>query len=125
MGWNFDLQKASIGMHFFKGGKTNMSYNCLDRHVKRGHGDRTCFFWEGNEYDEDRQMSYREVLQEVSRVVSSPQRNPLSCRLCNFHILLASLHTQKWERYYYLVNVSCLIKTDDASCIVVRGLDLN
>ena len=70
VGWNFDLQKGTIGMNFFKGGKTNMSYNCLDRHVKRGDGDRVCFYWEGNEYDEDRRMTYLQVLQEVSRVVS-------------------------------------------------------
>ena len=49
-----------------------MSYNCLDRHIKRGHGNNVCFYWEGNEYGEDRRMTYLEVLQEVSRVVSFP-----------------------------------------------------
>lgn len=29
---------------WFKGGLTNIAYNCLDRHVKAGDGDRVCFF---------------------------------------------------------------------------------
>src|SRR5690242_18103461 len=32
---------------WFVGGTLNASYNCLDRHVDAGHGDRVAFFWRG------------------------------------------------------------------------------
>jgi acetyl-CoA synthetase len=32
---------------WFIGGKTNVSYNCLDAHVQAGRGDRVAFHWEG------------------------------------------------------------------------------
>lgn len=58
-------------MEYFMGGKTNVAYNCLDRHVKEGRGDQPCFLWEGNELDQSRAMTYQQVLEEVSRLVSS------------------------------------------------------
>ena len=36
---NNDFTKAQI--KWFEGGKLNVSYNCLDRHIKAGHGDQT------------------------------------------------------------------------------------
>ncbi len=51
---------------WFIGGKLNLSANCLDRHVEAGHGDRTAYFWEGEPGD-TRQITYAELLDEVSR----------------------------------------------------------
>ncbi len=67
---NFNRDNGKIEMEFFRGGKTNIAYNCLDRHVKDGRGDQPCFLWEGNELDQSRTMTYKEVLEEVSRLVS-------------------------------------------------------
>ncbi len=36
---------------WFAGGKTNASYNCLDRHLAAGHGDRVAYHWEGEPGD--------------------------------------------------------------------------
>ncbi|MEO8269397.1 MAG: AMP-binding protein, partial [Aureliella sp.] len=49
---------------WFVGGKTNASYNCLDKHIAAGHGDRTAIIWEG-EPGENRTLSYRELHREV------------------------------------------------------------
>lgn len=68
--YNFDVRKGKIFTEFFKGGQTNVCYNCLDRHIKEGRGDQTCFIWEGNDLDRDRKMTYQETLDEVCRVVS-------------------------------------------------------
>ncbi|KAJ9467530.1 Acetyl-coenzyme A synthetase [Diplonema papillatum] len=55
-----------VSCTWFKGGTTNLCYNCVDKHVKDGNGDRTAFIWEGNDLsDESRKMSYSEVLAEV------------------------------------------------------------
>ena len=61
----FDFKKAEI--KWFTGGKLNVSYNCLDRHVDAGHGNRTALIWEGNNPDEDQHFSYSELLDEVQK----------------------------------------------------------
>ena len=49
MEYNFDVRAGPISISWFKGGTTNLAYNCLDRNVERGLGDSPCFIWEGNE----------------------------------------------------------------------------
>ena len=45
---------------WFVGGKLNVSYNCLDRHVEAGLGDRVAFHWRGEE-GEERDITYAEL----------------------------------------------------------------
>jgi acetyl-CoA synthetase len=52
---------------WFVGGKLNVSYNCLDRHVEAGLGDRVAYFWEGEPGD-TRTITYAELLDEVCRL---------------------------------------------------------
>ena len=61
----FDFINANI--KWFEGGRLNMSYNCLDRHVEAGKGDRTALIWEGNNPSEDRCFSYSELLRKVQK----------------------------------------------------------
>jgi acetyl-CoA synthetase len=51
---------------WFVGGKLNVSYNCLDRHVAAGRGDRIAYHWEGEPGD-TRTITYAELLDEVQR----------------------------------------------------------
>ena len=51
---------------WFDGGTLNVSYNCLDRHIAAGRGDKVAFHWEGEPGD-TRTISYGELLDEVSR----------------------------------------------------------
>ena len=51
---------------WFVGGELNISYNCLDRHVEKGNGDKVAFHWEGEPGD-TRTISYKELLVEVSK----------------------------------------------------------
>ena len=55
---------------WFLGGKTNVSYNCLDAHVKAGRGDRVAFHWEGEPGD-TRTITYAELTKEVSRFAAA------------------------------------------------------
>ena len=61
----FDYINANI--KWFEGGKLNVSYNCLDRHVESGNGDRTALIWEGNNPEEDRHFTYTELLKKVQK----------------------------------------------------------
>ncbi|MFT6392233.1 MAG: acetyl-CoA synthetase [Ilumatobacter sp.] len=51
---------------WFEGGMLNVSYNCLDRHVLAGNGDRVAFHWEGEPGD-TRTITYKDMLDEVSQ----------------------------------------------------------
>ena len=51
---------------WFVGGTLNVSYNCLDRHVEAGNGDKIAYHWEGEPGD-TRTFTYAELLDEVSR----------------------------------------------------------
>jgi acetyl-CoA synthetase len=55
---------------WFTGGTLNASYNCLDRHVEQGLGDRVAFHWRGEE-GEEREITYAELLAEVERLASA------------------------------------------------------
>ena len=55
---------------WFVGGKTNASYNCLDRHVAAGNGDRVAILWEGEPGD-TRTLTYAELLREVCRCAAA------------------------------------------------------
>jgi acetyl-CoA synthetase len=53
------------------GGKLNVSYNCIDRHVKAGNGDRVAIIWEADEPGQVRKFTYNELLKEVSKVANA------------------------------------------------------
>lgn len=51
---------------WFYDGEINVAYNCVDRHVEAGHGDRVAIHWEGEPGD-TRTVTYEELLFEVKR----------------------------------------------------------
>ena len=70
--WNkvrsYDFKADPIQIRFFEGGKTNLSVNCLDRHVEQGNGDRVAIQWEpGDAKEPDRRFTYRELQEQVCR----------------------------------------------------------
>ena len=54
---------------WFADGELNVAYNCLDRHVAAGNGDRIALLWEGEPGDE-RRISYAELTEEVKRLAN-------------------------------------------------------
>ena len=62
---DYDFVNADI--KWFEGGKLNVSYNCLDRHVEAGYGDKTAIIWEGNDPSESKHITYNELLEQVSK----------------------------------------------------------
>jgi acetyl-CoA synthetase len=55
---------------WFADGKLNVSYNCLDRHVEAGRGDRVAFHWAGEE-GEQRAITYTELHRDVQRLANA------------------------------------------------------
>ncbi len=54
---------------WFADGELNVAYNCLDRHVEAGNGDRVALLWEGEPGD-SRRVTYAELTDEVKRVAN-------------------------------------------------------
>jgi acetyl-CoA synthetase len=54
---------------WFVGGKLNASYNCLDRHVEAGQGDKVAFHWRGEE-GEERDVTYADLLRDTKRLAN-------------------------------------------------------
>jgi acetyl-CoA synthetase len=55
---------------WFTGGKLNVSYNCVDRHVEAGNGDRVAFHWHGEE-GEERTITYADLHGDVQRFANA------------------------------------------------------
>ena len=55
---------------WFEGGKTNLSYNCLDRHLDTAIADKDALIWEG-EIGDVKKYTYRELYSEVCRVANA------------------------------------------------------
>ncbi|KAI8474948.1 MAG: acetyl-CoA synthetase [Monoraphidium minutum] len=68
--FNFDLRRGRVSSTWFRGGRTNISYNCLDRWVIAGAGGRPAFISEGNDLGHERRMTYHQALVEVCRVAN-------------------------------------------------------
>jgi acetyl-CoA synthetase len=66
---NFDLQKGKIFLRWFAGGKTNMSYNCLDRHLAK-RKDQIALLCEGNEPTEQKTLTYGQLHAEVCKLAN-------------------------------------------------------
>jgi len=58
--WNLPYAK------WFSDGELNISYNCLDRHIENGKGDKVAYHWEGEPGD-TQTITYQELLDEVSK----------------------------------------------------------
>jgi acetyl-CoA synthetase len=56
---------------WFTDGKLNVTYNCVDRHVEAGHGDRVAIHWEAERVGEGRTLTYNDLLTEVSKTANA------------------------------------------------------
>ncbi len=61
----FDFVKGEI--KWYAGAKLNASYNCIDRHLENGHGDKIAIIWEGNDPSVSKVYSYKKLHEEVCK----------------------------------------------------------
>ena len=52
---------------WFIGGKLNVCYNCVDRHVEGGQGEKVAYFWEGEPENDRRRITFHDLQGEVVR----------------------------------------------------------
>ncbi len=68
--WDQVLEWDPPFAKWFLGGKLNVAYNCLDRHVEAGRGDKVAYHWEGEPGDR-KSITYAELLREVSKTANA------------------------------------------------------
>lgn len=56
--------------NWFVGGKLNVAYNCVDRHVEAGNGDRVAIHWEGEPLGDARTITYAQLKDEVCKTAN-------------------------------------------------------
>ncbi|MDX6277685.1 MAG: acetyl-CoA synthetase [Nocardioidaceae bacterium] len=56
---------------WFIGGKLNAAYNCVDRHVEAGNGDKVAFHWVGEPADDTRDITFAEMKDQVSQAANA------------------------------------------------------
>ena len=69
--WNKVFEWNYPNFTWFKGGVTNLSYNCLERNVKMGRGNHAAIIWENGENLPTRVLTYNQLLYEVKQFAAA------------------------------------------------------
>src|SRR2546430_16796303 len=65
--WNKLYEWKAPYAKWYIGGKLNVCYNCVDRHVEGGLKDKIAYFWEGEPEDDRREITFAQLQKEVVR----------------------------------------------------------
>ena len=65
--WSFD--KENLHIRWFEGGKLNVAYNCIDRHLAT-RGDQVAIIWEGDDPNVSKEITYNELYEQVTRLAN-------------------------------------------------------
>src|SRR5437879_4979623 len=66
---------------WYLGGKLNVCFNCVDRHVEAGNGAKVAYYWEGEPEDEHRELSFSDLQQSEEHTSELQSPMYLVCRL--------------------------------------------
>lgn len=67
---NTSFGPGEVSIKWFEDGSLNIAHNCLDRHLAEA-GDRTALIWEGDDPNESKHISYRELHEQVCRLANA------------------------------------------------------
>jgi acetyl-CoA synthetase len=69
--WETTLEWNAPFAKWFVGGELNVAYNCVDRHVEEGRGDKVAYHWEGEPEGDTRTLTYNDLKSEVSKAANA------------------------------------------------------
>ncbi|GLW23742.1 acetyl-coenzyme A synthetase [Microbispora amethystogenes] len=69
--WNTTLEWKPPFSKWFVDGKLNVAYNCVDRHVEAGRGDKVAYHWEGEPEGDTRTITYADLQKEVAKAANA------------------------------------------------------
>ena len=81
----FKWDKKNAKFTWFKGGKLNLCYNCLDRHLEKD-GDKVAIIWQGEPEEDVKKYTYKELHKEVCRFANVLKKKGLKKgdRICMY-----------------------------------------
>jgi acetyl-CoA synthetase len=65
---------GKVSIKWFEDGLTNVSYNCIDRHLDK-RGDQVAIIWEGDDPYDDKKITYKELYDQVCRLANVMKSN--------------------------------------------------
>ncbi|MFG1748779.1 acetate--CoA ligase [Streptosporangium sandarakinum] len=71
--WDTTLEWNPPFAKWFVGGELNVAYNCVDRHVEAGRGDKVAYHWEGEPEGDSRTLTYADLQREVAKTANALQ----------------------------------------------------
>ncbi|WP_326819369.1 acetate--CoA ligase [Streptosporangium sp. NBC_01756] len=71
--WDTALEWNPPFAKWFVGGELNIAYNCVDRHVEAGRGDKVAYHWEGEPEGDSRTLTYADLQREVAKASNALQ----------------------------------------------------
>lgn len=74
MDCNYGTDPGSLWVKWFTNAKVNVSYNCLDRHLEK-RGNQIALIWEGNDPNESRKFTYKELHEQVCKFANVLKKN--------------------------------------------------
>ena len=89
--YNYDMTEGPISIKWFEGAKTNITYNCLDRHLATK-GDQTAIIWEGNSPNEDETLTFKELHERVCKFSNVLKKRGVMWISSNLDIVFFSKH---------------------------------
>ncbi|MEU7003713.1 acetate--CoA ligase [Nonomuraea sp. NPDC046570] len=69
--WDTTLEWNPPFAKWFVGGQLNVAYNCVDRHVEAGRGDKVAYHWEGEPEGDSRTLTYADLQREVNKAANA------------------------------------------------------
>lgn len=63
---DYSFEADNLYIKWFEGGKLNITYNCIDRHLET-RGDQVAIIWEGDDPNDDKKITFNELHEQVSR----------------------------------------------------------
>jgi acetyl-CoA synthetase len=69
--WTTLLEWEPPYAKWYVGGKLNVCFNCVDRHVEAGKGDKVAYYWEGEPEDDRRELTFADLQSEVVRFANA------------------------------------------------------
>ncbi len=66
---NTSFDPGHVSIKWFEDGVTNIAYNCVDRHLEK-RGDQVAIIWEGDSPDESKNITYRELSEQVNKLAN-------------------------------------------------------
>ncbi|WP_214108723.1 acetate--CoA ligase [Acrocarpospora catenulata] len=69
--WHTTLEWNAPFAKWFLGGTLNVAYNCVDRHVEAGNGEKVAYYWEGEPDGDERVITYADLQKEVAKAANA------------------------------------------------------